>query len=146
MKSSKFCCAVLLVSLILAGRIAAAEVVAVVSVKSPVTTLSKNQVADIFLGKSNRFPEGGPAMPIDQAEGSALRDEFYAVLVGKSSAQMKAHWSKIIFTGRGQPPREVPNSIEVKNLVANNPNAIGYIELSQLDSSLRVVFQNPARP
>ncbi len=136
----------LVVSLIfiLAGRLAMAEVVTVVSAKSSIMTLSKNQVADIFLGKTNRLSDGSLAVPIDQAEGSALRDEFYAALVGKNAAQMKAHWSKIIFTGRGQPPKEVSNNAEVKNFVANNSNAIGYIELSALDNSLRVVLSNDA--
>lgn len=118
---------------------AAPDVVAVVSSRSSVTVLTKNQVADIFLGKTSRFPDGEQAVPIDQVEGSAARDEFYAKFTGKSAAQIKAHWSKIIFTGRGQPPKEVPNSIEVKKLVAENPKAIGYIERSLVDGSVRAL-------
>jgi ABC-type phosphate transport system substrate-binding protein len=119
---------------------AAADVVAVVSSKSSVTALSRNQVVDIFLGKASHFPGGEQAVPIDQVEGSAARDEFYAKFTGKSAAQIKAHWSKIIFTGRGQPPREVPNSIEVKKEVVQNPKAIGYIERSVVDGSVRVLL------
>ena len=119
---------------------AAADVVAVVSSKSSVTVLSKNQVVDIFLGKTSRFPDGEQAVPIDQVEGSAARDEFYAKFSGKSAAQIKAHWSKIIFTGRGQPPREVSDSGEVKKEVEKNPKAIGYIERSLVDGSVRVLL------
>jgi ABC-type phosphate transport system substrate-binding protein len=122
-----------------AGAIAAG-IVAVVSSKSSVTALSANQVADIFLGKANRFPDGSQAVPIDQAEGSAARDEFYAKLTGKSAAQMKAHWSKIIFTGRGQPPQEVSNSLEVKKLIVANPNVIGYIEENLVDGRVKVLL------
>ncbi|MEO8135313.1 MAG: phosphate ABC transporter substrate-binding protein [Betaproteobacteria bacterium] len=104
------------------------------------TTLSKNQIVDIFLGKSARFPDGSQAIPIDLAEGSPVRDEFYGAFAGKSTAQIKAHWSKIIFTGRGQPPREVPNSAEMKKLIAENPGVIGYIEQSQVDRSVKVVL------
>jgi ABC-type phosphate transport system substrate-binding protein len=121
-----------------AGR---ADVVAVVSSKSPVTTLSKIQVADIFLGKTIRFPDGVQAVPIDQAEGSPERDEFYATFTGKSPAQIKSHWSKIIFTGRGQPPKAVSNSVEVRKLIAANPQAISYIERSAVDSSVKVLLQ-----
>jgi ABC-type phosphate transport system substrate-binding protein len=117
-----------------------ADVVAVVSAKNSLTTLSKNQVADIFLGKAVRFPDGTQALPIDQAEGTVARDEFYAKFTGKSVAQLKAHWSKIIFTGRGQPPRAVANSIEIKKLLSQSPNAIGYIEPSMVDSSVRVLL------
>ncbi|MBU1263435.1 MAG: phosphate ABC transporter substrate-binding protein [Gammaproteobacteria bacterium] len=119
---------------------AAADVVAVVSAKNPVTALSKNQVMDIFLGKTSRFPDGSPAVPIDQVEGAAARDVFYASFAGKSPAQLKAHWSKIIFTGRGQPPREVANSIEVRKFIADNPNAIGYIEQDMVDGSVRAML------
>lgn len=119
---------------------AVADVVAVVSARSPVTALSKNQVVDIFLGKTAVLPDGKQAVPIDQAEGSVARDEFYARFAGKSAAQIKAHWSKIIFTGRGQPPKEVSNSIEVKKRVVENPNAIGYIEQNMVDSTVRVLL------
>jgi ABC-type phosphate transport system substrate-binding protein len=118
----------------------AADVVAVVSSKSPVTALTKNQVVDIFLGKTSRFPDGEQAVPIDQVEGSVARDEFYTKFTGKSAAQIKAHWSKIIFTGRGQPPKEVPNSAEVKKLVVQNPRTIGYIERSLVDGTVRVIL------
>jgi ABC-type phosphate transport system substrate-binding protein len=118
---------------------AVAEVVAVVSTKCPVSTLSKNQVADIFLGRAARFPDGSAAVPIDQVEGSPARDEFYLTFAGKSAAQLNAHWSKIIFTGRGQPPAEVASGAEVKKRLAANPTAIGYIEAALVDSQVRVV-------
>jgi ABC-type phosphate transport system substrate-binding protein len=117
------------------------DVVAVVSAKSPVTALNTSQVADIFLGKTSHFPDGSQAVPIDQVEDSPARDKFYAAYTGKSPAQVKAHWSKIIFTGRGQPPRQVSNSIEARKLVAENPNAIGYIDNSAVDNSVRVLAQ-----
>jgi ABC-type phosphate transport system substrate-binding protein len=119
---------------------AAAQVVAVVSAKSTVTSLSQSQVTDIFLGKANRFPNGVQAAPIDQRDGSLARDEFYTKLAGKTPAQLKSYWVKIIFTGRGQPPPEVENSTEVKKRLAANPAAIGYIEQDQVDDSVRVVL------
>lgn len=134
--------AVIGLALSLSCRAAAADVVVVVSARSPVTVLSKDQVADIFLGKAVLLPHGEQAMPIDQAEGSAARAEFYARFANKSAAQMKAHWSKIIFTGRGQPPKEASNDIEVKKRVADNPNAIGYIEQNMVDGSVRVCTTN----
>src|SRR5580698_7341204 len=115
-----------------------ADEVPVVSAKSTVTKLSKTEMADIFLGKTTRFPNGGPAVPIDQSEGTAARDEFYLQIAGKSAAQMKAYWSRIIFTGRGPPPRAVPNSSETKKLIAANTNTIGYVEPQLVDDTLRV--------
>ena len=127
-------------SLSFGAAAAAADVVAVVSARSPVSTLSKNQIVDIFLGKANRFPDGRQAVPIDQVEGSAARDEFYLKFADKSPAQLKAFWSKIIFTGRGRPPQEVSNDIEVKKFIAQHPDAIGYIEQKRVDDSVKVVL------
>ena len=117
-----------------------ADVVAVVSSKSPVITLSKNQLMDIFLGKRTSFPDGSSAVPIDQTEGSAVRDEFYSRIAGMSPAQVKAFWAKIIFTGRGQPPKTVATSVEAKKLLVANPNTISYIDQSLVDGSVRVVL------
>jgi len=116
-----------------------AEVVPVVSAKSPVTMLSQYQVADIFLGKTVRFPDGMQAVPIDQKEGSPARTEFYEVYANKSPAQLKAHWSKIVFTGRGKPPLSVADGIAARKLVAADPRAIAYIDRSEVDGSVRVL-------
>ena len=118
-----------------------ADVVAVVSVDSPVTTLTKNQLTDIFLGKATRFPDGTLAVPVDQAEGSSARDEFYLKVAGKSAAQLKAYWSKIIFTGRGQPPPVVANGVELKKRLGKGTAAIGYIDASLVDDTVRVVLR-----
>jgi ABC-type phosphate transport system substrate-binding protein len=128
-------------ALTLVANTVTADVVAVVSSTSTITILSNAQVTDIFLGKVNRFPNGTPAVPIDQAEGSPARDEFYATFAGKSPAQVKSLWANIIFTGRGQPPKAVSNSTEVRKLLAANPQAIGYIERSSVASGVVVLAQ-----
>jgi ABC-type phosphate transport system substrate-binding protein len=133
--------AALAIVLVLVVDTVTADVVAVVSSTSTITSLSNTQVTDIFLGKVNRFPNGTLAVPIDQVEGSSARDEFYATFASKSPAQVKSLWAKIIFTGRGQPPKAVSNSTEVRKLLAANPQAIGYIERSSVDSSVKVLAQ-----
>jgi ABC-type phosphate transport system substrate-binding protein len=124
----------------LASGGAMADVVVVVSANSPVGTLSKAQVEDLFSGRTIRFPDGEEAVAIDQPEGSAVRDEFYDKVFGKSAAQIKAYWSKIIFTGRGQPPRSVSNTIEMMKRISANPAAIGYIDRDLINDSVRIVF------
>jgi hypothetical protein len=60
-------------------------------------------------------------------------------MADKSAAQMKAYWSKIIFTGRGQPPQEVRDSAEMKKRIIENLAAIGYIDLDMVDGTVRVL-------
>jgi ABC-type phosphate transport system substrate-binding protein len=129
-----------------ANGMAGADVVAVVSSKSAITALSKAQIEDIFFGRVTHLPAGLQAVPLDQAEGSSAREEFYARVAGKSPAQMKAYWSKIIFTGRGQPPKEVPNGTALRKRLADDPTAIGYIDAGLVNDSIKVVFQGTAGP
>jgi ABC-type phosphate transport system substrate-binding protein len=128
-------------SVSLAASAATADVVAVVSSTSAVKALSKTQLTDIFLGKVSRFPDGSPAIPIDQEDGSSVREEFYLTYAGRSSAQVKSYWAKIIFTGRGQPPKAVSNSVDVRRLLAANPQAISYVERSAVDASVKILVQ-----
>ncbi|MQA21618.1 type 2 periplasmic-binding domain-containing protein [Rugamonas rivuli] len=118
----------------------AAELVVIVSAKNPVMALRADQVADIFLAQTGRFPGGDEAMALDQPVGNPLRDEFYSKVAAKSPALMKAYWTKMVFTGRGQPPRELPNSAAVRKMVAENPSMIGYIDRAALDASVKTVL------
>jgi hypothetical protein len=102
-----------------------ADVVAVVSSMSQITTLTRTQVMEL---------------PIDREEGSPARDEFYTRLAEMSPAQVKSFWARIIFTGRGQPPKTVATDVEAKRLLVADPNTIGYIDKSLVDSSVRVVL------
>ena len=131
---------VLVLAMGMSANAVMADVVVVVSAKSPAVELSKNQLEDIFLCKVKRFPDGREVVPIDQEEGTSARDEFYAKFTGRSFAQIKAYWSKMIFTGRGEPPKAVMNSNEVKEQLVENPDAIGYIEHSDVDGSVRVLL------
>lgn len=133
--------AALLAALFLSSAAAQAGVVVVMSSKSDVASLSKAQVAQIFLAKTDALPNGRVAKPVDQAEGSATRNEFYDKVADKSAAQMKAYWSQLTFTGKAQPPRKVAGDAAVKAALGENPGAIGYISDGAVDGSVKVVFK-----
>ncbi len=132
---------VLLAVLLSATSVAQAGVVVVMSSKSDVSSLSKAQVAQIFMAKTDALPNGRVAKPIDQAEGSAVRNEFYDKVADKSAAQMKAYWSQLTFTGKAQPPRKVSGDAAVKAALGDNPAAVGYISDGAVDGSVKVVFK-----
>ena len=138
-RNSRIVVLLLAISPALTGAWASADVVAIVSAKNAVRALTPDQLADIFLGRVSRFPNGLLAVPIDLREGSPERDQFYAKVTGKTPAQVKAYWSKIIFTGRGQPPKAVLTDLDVKKFIAANAGAIGYIDAALLDDSVRAL-------
>lgn len=132
----------LLVALVLLASAtwAHAQLVVVVNAKSAASSMTAEQVSAIFMGKANTLPSGATAQPVDQAEGGALREQFYAKVAGKQAAQVKAAWSRLVFSGKATPPKELASSAEVKKFVASNADGIGYIEKSAVDGSVKVVL------
>jgi ABC-type phosphate transport system substrate-binding protein len=126
-----------LMGTMLCASVASAEVVVVLNPNNPVASMTADQVADYFLGKSTGL------QPVDLPESSGARTEFYQKVTGKDAAQVKALWTRLIFTGKATPPKEVGSNADVKKAVASNEKAIGYIEKSAVDSSVKVVFTAP---
>jgi hypothetical protein len=123
----------LLLTAVLAGAQAQAEEIVVI-VNPAATPISREQIADLYLARSNT------RIPIDQSVGSPIYLEFYKKATGRDLAQIKAIWSRILFTGRGLPPKQMPSSAAVKKAVAADPNAVGYIERSAVDASVKVAL------
>lgn len=117
----------------------AGDVVIVVSAANPLRQLSRQQVVDLFLGRSRHFPDGRLAEPLDQAEGSAVRQSFNRQFLERTPAQVRAHWARIIFTGRGRPPHDLPDGEAVRQHVATDPHAIAYLERRLVDARLAIV-------
>lgn len=114
-----------------------AELVIIVNPQNPASRMFPSQAAQFFLGGSVQFT------PVDQAEGSAIRQEFCTKVLEKTPDQVQAIWSKIVFTAKGKPPKQYKNSAEVKKAVAENPAAIGYIEKAAVDDSVKVIATIP---
>ena len=139
MKLFKNSCSVLLISM--AASITLAETSVIVSPSNANSSMDKTTVSKIFLGKTKRFPDGTQALPIDQDEDAAARVSFNSSILGKSDSQLKSYWSRLIFTGKGTPPKPSGDDAAVKALVANNPNMIGYINSSAVDGTVKVVHK-----
>jgi hypothetical protein len=101
---------------------------------SSAAPMTKEQVSELFLGKSTS------ATPIDFDESSPLYAEFYKKATGRDLPQVKATWSRLIFTGRAQRPRQMADSGSVKKAIVADPKAVGYIEKSAVDSSVKVLL------
>ncbi len=115
-----------------------AEVVVIVH-PSNTATIDAKAISKIYLGKSNSFPSGGEAVPINIKSGSSIVDEFNEKVVGKNSSQLKSYWSKLVFTGKGTPPKEVASEADVINLVKDNPAIIGYVSSGTATDGVKVV-------
>lgn len=129
-------------ALITGSELAHSELAVIVSARHPVSALRIDQVEQLFLGKFFTFPDGSQAQPLDLPKGTE-RDHFYQHIAGRNSSQMKAYWSKIVFSGGGQPPHEVKSQQEAISQVSKNPGLIAYVDKTQLNSSVKVLLIVP---
>ncbi|MBO1895188.1 phosphate ABC transporter substrate-binding protein [Shewanella sp. BF02_Schw] len=110
---------------------------AVVIIGNPAAAdISINDVKKAFLGKGD-----SSVVVYELEEGNPIRSEFHQAVTGKSDAQLKAFWSKQVFTGKGTPPPAVSGASAMKSAIASNPNAIGYIDEADVDATVKIILK-----
>jgi hypothetical protein len=122
-----------LASGISAAPLAVAEEMVVV-MRLGSAALSKEQVANIYLGRDKGF------RPVDLPESSPQREEFYKKATARDLAQIRSVWARLTFTGENRPPRELPDDAAVKKAVAAEFKTIGYISKASVDDTVQVVL------
>ncbi len=96
--------------------------------------MTKEQVSDLCLGKSQA------QTPYDHDSASPAYADFYKKATGRDSAQVKAVWSRIVFSGKGRAPRQLPDSEAVRKAVAADPKGVGCVEKSAVDGSAKTLL------
>jgi ABC-type phosphate transport system substrate-binding protein len=120
--------------LIVSITFSTAHAIDIVAIGNPAAApLTKEQLVNVYLGHNQALT------PLDQPESAPIRADYYKRLTGRDLSQVKAMWARLTFTGKGQSPKELPDSSAVKKAVAADPKAIGYIEKSAVDDSVKVL-------
>jgi ABC-type phosphate transport system substrate-binding protein len=122
----------LIAALAIAAQAHAGDVVVVMGTGG--AALTKDQVAGVYLGRSNDFK------PVDLPESSPVREAFYKKATDRDPSQVKAVWSRLAFSGQATPPKEMADAAAVKKAVAADPKAVGYIDKADVDASVKVVL------
>lgn len=120
----------------------AAEVAVIVH-PSNNNSFTQQELESIFMVKKSAFADGSKAAPYYLVADDAVRNQFDEKILGKSSSQLKAYWSKLVFTGKGTPPAELANSAEAVAKVAADPAAIAYVDKSAVTGAVKVVLTLP---
>ena len=116
----------------------ASGIVVVAHAESAIETLSREQVTHIFLGRMKRLPNGASVTAV---EVEALRERFYKRLIGRNIAEINAYWARLQFSGRTQPPLRVSDSAAAVARVAEDPQAIAFVDAVPEDPRARVVLR-----
>ncbi len=115
--------------------------VVVVNPGSGVASLSREQVADLFLGRARKLPSGLVAIPVEQQIPPEVRIRFYQYLAHLPMSAVRAYWARLYFSGQGQPPRMTQDAQETLGIVMANKGAIGVVEKDKTDPRVKVVLE-----
>lgn len=131
--------AIIFSSIFMAQQVFSAGVV-IVHPDNPATFDSK-AVQRIFLGKVGSFPNGSKAVPLDLISTYPLHKEFCEAVLNKKQRQLESYWARLMFTGKGIPPKSMDSESDIIELVKNNPNIIGYISADAVTDEVKVVLE-----
>lgn len=113
--------------------------VAIIVHKDNDNAIDKHFMQRLYLGKAETYQDGSKATPLN-VETKKLLDEFNDSIVNKSTQQLSAYWSRLIFTGKGVPPKVKVNEKAIIEAVKSNRDAIGYVsQNTKLPSGVRVI-------
>ncbi|NMG17316.1 hypothetical protein [Aromatoleum bremense] len=129
-------------ALALFAPLAAAQIVIVTSADGRIGELSRQQAEQLYLGRTRSLPDGTPVALVDLPAGR-VRDRFYEQLTGKNPSQIRAYWSRMVFTGRALPPQQAENVRELGARLMTDPNLIGYLSAADADPHMKVLLKLP---
>jgi phosphate transport system substrate-binding protein len=101
----------------------------IINPKNPITDLTLQQIADIYDGKNTNWDQiGGKKGEIDvftREDGSGTRSSFESLVMGKNQIMARA----MVENSNGA----------IRQLVADDPGAVGYISLGLVDSTVKAL-------
>jgi ABC-type phosphate transport system substrate-binding protein len=99
----------------------------IVNPVNPATVVDQRFLADAFLKKTTRWPDGSLIRPVDLSGSSPTRQRFCEDVLGRSVAAVKSYWQQAIFAGRDLPPPELDADEDVVRYVIKYGGAVGYV-------------------
>jgi ABC-type phosphate transport system substrate-binding protein len=88
--------------------------------------VNRGVLAEIYLGKAQRWGDGTRIVPVDLSATSAVREAFSTAVLGMPVDAVKVHWLRTIHSGK-LPPRIKPSDQDVIAAVAAEPGGVGYV-------------------
>ena len=109
------------------GQAARAQGVVLVSARAGgIPELDRETAAQLYLGRRTSLPDGRSARLLDLPAGPE-RDLFYERLTATNPSQIRAYWSRMVFTGRAHPPHEANDQEDALRRVLTDPSALAYL-------------------
>ena len=119
----------------------ASDVAVVVSKDTPVEHLEAGELLQLFLGKEVLWNNGKRVILAVLLSGKT-HNQFLEQVVHKTDSQYKMIWKRVVFTGKGIPPKVFKEESKLAEFVAATQGAIGYIadDLVHASNGLKIVY------
>jgi len=119
----------------------------VVNRSNPVDDLSTDELRKAFLGGRQRWPNGRKITVVMRPPGDMDRDFVLRTVCRMSEAEFQKYVLQATFTGETSVgPRVLDTALGVRRFVFNVPGAIGYIRLSEVDDTVKVLHIDGRAP
>lgn len=118
----------------------AASISVVTHKDSTLDSLTRKQVADIYMGRGSELRRHPNLLVLDYQGDTKLRERFYLELTGKNLAQINAYWARLAFSGQANPPRRLADQASVMHILKRNPDTLGFVESSNVSDDVHSVL------
>lgn len=102
-------------------------------------SISKSNLAKLFLKKAKKWQDGSTVQPVDQKTSTSVRQVFSKEILNRTVSAVKAYWQQKIFSGLDVPPPQKSSDAAVINYVSNNKGAVGYVSGSAQIGNTKVL-------
>jgi ABC-type phosphate transport system substrate-binding protein len=90
-------------------------------------TVARDVLAQIYLGKAQRWGSGIPIVAVDLSATSPVRRAFSQEVLGRSVEAVKSYWLVAVSSTSKRPPLTKPSDEEVIAFVSREPGGVGYV-------------------
>jgi len=120
---------------------AAQQVIIIANANVPVSSLTGDEVKDIFLAKKTQWDNGQKINFVTLKDCDTHR-AFLKQYLQKSSSQFERYFRTLVFTGKGSIPKAFDTEEQLVGFVSSTDGAIGYISSGTATGSTKVLTIN----
>src|ERR1017187_4254274 len=122
------------------GSLWAADFVIIANSSVLVTSLTQDDLSDIYLFRTNAWEDGTRIVPVNRESGSNARSVFSARILKQQQSSLNSYWDKMHYKGL-TPPLIQESDQAVLAFVQKVPGAIGYVSASMELKHVKVLAE-----
>lgn len=113
---------------------------AIVNQQQPLGEITnRTDLRAIFTLRKRQWANGAPIRVYVLPDQHPVHEDFVKDKLRLYPYQLRQIWDRLVFSGTGVAPVQLASEAEVLEAVANNPDAIGYVDGAELPATVREV-------